>query len=74
MSPALENFIQAGGGLVLIIAGIIFYAAWLFLPFMLLSKLNEIVRRLKSIETEAEATARNTRRTPEPQSSVRLDR
>jgi len=34
---------------------------WLLFPFFLLSRLNEIVRRLKAIEGEVEGVNRNTK-------------
>lgn len=46
---------------------------WLFLPFVLISKLNKITRRLEAVENAAEAIAKNTRppgSQPEKPSSV----
>jgi hypothetical protein len=55
------------------VAACINIVIWFVLPFIVLAKLNEMIRRLKSIETATEASAENTRPpgTKRPESAAR---
>jgi hypothetical protein len=64
-SVSTSDLAAGTGGVFILILGAVLIAngvLWLFLPFVLISKLNEVIRRLKSIEAESESIARHTRR------------
>jgi hypothetical protein len=63
-SDAAGSVLGSGFLLFLVILAVVLFVnavLWLFLPFVLISKLNQVIRRLKSIEGEVETMARNTK-------------
>ncbi len=63
-TSAVSDFLQIGGGFaVLFVLAVLVVNAvlWLFLPWVMLNKMNKMIERLRYIETAAESIARNTR-------------
>ena len=63
-ASAISDFLQIGGGfLALFIFAVLIVNAvlWLFLPWIMLNKMNEMIKHLRNIEAATESTERNTR-------------
>jgi hypothetical protein len=60
-----DQLLSAGGGIlgVLIVVILVVDAVlWLFLPFILISKLNRVIQRLEALEAIGEGLERNSRK------------